>query len=196
LGLDASSGVVQGRLFQVAFYLFCFATTAIVLAIRMNWHNSRAGFWLNAVIVGIADIPFILFEIVPGYVPFWPGILGPALWVDPASGSSALTGAWFAMPDPDARRDFTRDFSAQFKEPPQPRADLAYDAASIARVLGQSGTITQASLTQPAGFAGVDGWFALMADGRVRRGLAVFRVDRARPTKIGESPVGLGAPGS
>ncbi|HEV8015973.1 MAG TPA: hypothetical protein VGP48_10590 [Stellaceae bacterium] len=81
LGLGASSAVVQGRLFQAAFYLFCFATTAIVLAIRMNWHNSRAGFWLNAAIVGVADIPFILFEIVPGHVPFWPGILGPALWV-------------------------------------------------------------------------------------------------------------------
>ena len=81
MGLGASSGAVQGRLFQCAFYLFCLATTAIALAIRMNWHNSRAGFWLNAVIVGVADIPFISFEIVPGYVPFWPGILGPALWV-------------------------------------------------------------------------------------------------------------------
>jgi hypothetical protein len=31
--------------------------------------------------VGIADIPFILFVLVPGYVPWWPGLLGPSLWI-------------------------------------------------------------------------------------------------------------------
>ncbi len=62
-------------------------------------------------------------------------ILGPALWVDPASGSAAMAGGWFAMPDPDARRDLIRDYTAAYKEPPPPRADLASDAASIARVL-------------------------------------------------------------
>lgn len=80
-GLAAPPGMVQGRLFQDAFYLFCFATTAIVLAVTMNWRNSRAGFWLNALIVGLTDVPFILFVLVPGYAPFWPGVLGPALWV-------------------------------------------------------------------------------------------------------------------
>jgi branched-chain amino acid transport system substrate-binding protein len=120
-------------------------------------------------------------------------IMGPALWVDPASGSAAILGAWFAMPDPDARRDMVRDFNAKYKEPPPPRADLAYDAAQIARVLSAQGTMNPAGLTQPAGFTGVDGWFALLPDGQVRRGLAVFKVERARPEKIGDAPGGAGS---
>jgi|HubBroStandDraft_1064217.scaffolds.fasta_scaffold42029_2 branched-chain amino acid transport system substrate-binding protein len=120
-------------------------------------------------------------------------ILGPALWVDPASGSSAMPGGWFAMPDPAARLDLIHDFTAAYKAPPPPLADLAYDAASIARVLGGQGRMNLAGLTQPVGFAGVDGWFALLPEGQVRRGLAVFRVDRGRPVKIGDAP---GGPGS
>ena len=79
LGLPPS--MAQGRLFQNAFYLFCFATAAIVIAVSLNWRNSRAGFWANALLVGIADVPFILFVLVPGYVPLVFGSLGPDLWV-------------------------------------------------------------------------------------------------------------------
>jgi hypothetical protein len=81
IGLSVPPSMVQGRLVQDAFYLVAFATSGIVLATTMNWHNSRTGFWLNALILAIGDIPFILFVLVPGYAPFWPGILGPALWV-------------------------------------------------------------------------------------------------------------------
>lgn len=81
MGRGVPPGMVQGRLFQGAFYLFCFATTAIALAINLNWRKSRTGFWLNALIVGIADVPFILFVLIPGYRPLWPGVVGPALWV-------------------------------------------------------------------------------------------------------------------
>jgi hypothetical protein len=28
-----------------------------MLAIKMNWHNSRAGFWLNALTIGAASSP-------------------------------------------------------------------------------------------------------------------------------------------
>jgi branched-chain amino acid transport system substrate-binding protein len=123
-------------------------------------------------------------------------ILGPALWVDPANGSGVMAGAWFAMPDPAARRDLIRDYSAKYKVPPPPRADLASDAASIARVLAAAGRMNVAGLTQQVGFAGVDGWFALLPDGQVRRGLAVFRVDRSRATKISDAPGGPALPGS
>ncbi len=73
--------MVQGRLYQDAFYLVAFATSAIVLAIKLNWHSSREGFWLTALILGIADIPFIVFVLGPGYVGLWPGIQGPAQWI-------------------------------------------------------------------------------------------------------------------
>ena len=123
-------------------------------------------------------------------------ILGPALWVDPASGSTAMAGGWFAMPDPDARLRLSRDYAAKYKESPPPRADLAHDAGAIARVLGSQGRMNAGGLTQPAGFVGADGWLGLSPDGRVRRGLAVFRVDRLRATKIGPAPNGETAPGS
>ena len=54
----------------------------------------------------------------------------------------------------------------------------------FARVLAAQGRVSAYGLTQSVGFAGVDGWFALLPDGQVRRGLAVFRVDRSRPAKI------------
>jgi ABC-type branched-subunit amino acid transport system substrate-binding protein len=122
-------------------------------------------------------------------------IMGPALWVEPASGSSVMTGGWFAMPDPAARRDFVRDYTAKYRSAPPPRADLASDAASIARVLAGKGSMNATGLTQQSGFAGVDGWFGLLPDGQVRRGLAVFRVDRSRVTKISDAPGGP-TPGS
>ena len=72
--------IEQGRLEQLAFYLASFSTAGIALA-TLNWRNSRLGFWCNAVLLGIGDIPFILFVLVPGYVAVWPGIAGPALWI-------------------------------------------------------------------------------------------------------------------
>jgi hypothetical protein len=70
----------HSRLEQLSFYLASFATAGIVL-VTLNWRNSHLGFWCNAVVVGIGDIPFILFVLVPGYVPVWPGIVGPVLWI-------------------------------------------------------------------------------------------------------------------
>ena len=71
----------RGRVQQDAFYLAFFATTGVVVGIVLNWRNDRLGFWLNAIAVSTADIPFILFVLLPGYMPFWPGVLGPALWI-------------------------------------------------------------------------------------------------------------------
>jgi branched-chain amino acid transport system substrate-binding protein len=124
-------------------------------------------------------------------------IMGPALWGIPASGSAALAGAWYAAPDPDARRAFVADYTDRYKMQPSPSADLASDAASIARVLSGPGGASVAGLTQPAGFGGVDGWLGLQPDGQVRRGLAVFRVDRNGPaTKISNAPSGPAPLGS
>ena len=123
-------------------------------------------------------------------------ILGPALWGSPASGSAALIGAWYAAPTSDARGDLVREYTAKYREPPSPLADLANDAGSIARVLASQGRMNTAGLTQPAGFAGADGWLALMPDGQVRRGLAVFRIERGRAAKLFDAPAGPTLPGS
>jgi hypothetical protein len=81
LANSLAASMERGRLQQEAFYIAAFATTGIIVAALLNWRNNRFGFWLNAIAVGAGDIPFILFVLLPGYVPFWPGVLGPALWI-------------------------------------------------------------------------------------------------------------------
>lgn len=77
---QSASGMVQGRLRQDAFYLLFFAVSGIVIAVTLNWRNDRQGYWMNATLIAFADIPFVLFVLVPGLVPWWPGLAGPLLW--------------------------------------------------------------------------------------------------------------------
>ncbi len=123
-------------------------------------------------------------------------VLGPALWADPmARGGADLTGAWYAAPDPAARQAFSQQYAEKYGQPPPGLADLAYDAASIARVVAQGGGFSQASLARPEGFAGVNGVLALQPDGTVRRGLAVFEIQRGGDRIIEPAPDAMGAPG-
>jgi hypothetical protein len=73
LAENSPATITQGRLLQTVFYLMAFATIAIVLALTLNWRHDHLGFWINGVMVGIADIPFILFVLIPGHAPWWPG---------------------------------------------------------------------------------------------------------------------------
>jgi ABC-type branched-subunit amino acid transport system substrate-binding protein len=102
-------------------------------------------------------------------------IMGPGLWGAFASKLRALAGAWYAAPDPSARAGFLQQYQARYHQSPKLLADLAYDAAAVARNLSGNG-YDAASLTRPDGFAGVDGVFALRPDGHVRRGLAIFQI--------------------
>jgi len=81
LGQSIEPGMVQGRIFQDAWSLLFFALFGIVVAVTLNWKNSRLGYWLNLVVISAADIGFIIFIMVPGYVPLVPGGLGPLLWI-------------------------------------------------------------------------------------------------------------------
>jgi branched-chain amino acid transport system substrate-binding protein len=122
-------------------------------------------------------------------------IIGPALWADPSSGSGAIHGAWYAAPDSSTRGDLEREYAAKYGAPPPPLADLAYDAASVAKVvLGPRGSDVTV-LTQPGGFVGIDGWFTLLPDGQVKRGLAVYRIERGAPELVDPAPESASAPG-
>lgn len=134
----------------------------------------------------LAEIAAVLpyYDIDPGSVQ----VLGPAQWSAPASGSSNLPGAWYAAPDPAARAGLDQDFNAKYGARPPPIADLAFDASSYARALSGQGGFSIGSLTQRGGFAGADGWFVLLPDGEVRRGLAVFRIERGGPAMVEPAP--------
>ncbi len=88
LGGSLDSGLVQGKLNQGAWDLLFFALASILIAILYNWKNDVMGYWLNMVLVSAADIGFILFVLLPGYVPFFPGILGPVFWISAATFST------------------------------------------------------------------------------------------------------------
>ena len=81
LGGSLEPGMVQGRIYQDAFSLLFFAIFGIAVAVWLNWRNSRLGYWLNLVVISAADIGFIVYVLLPGYVPLVPGGLGPLLWV-------------------------------------------------------------------------------------------------------------------
>ena len=81
LGARLEKGMVKGRIFQNALNLACIAMIVIVIAVTYNWVNSPLGYWLNLTLASITDIGFIIYILVPGYLPLKPGILGPALWI-------------------------------------------------------------------------------------------------------------------
>ena len=124
-------------------------------------------------------------------------LMGPALWSQPSTRAGAsVGGAWYAAPDPAARSGFDSSYASKYGASPPGLADFAFDAASIARVMAQSGGFSVASLTRPDGFAGVDGVLALQPDGTVRRGLALFEVHGGGSTMVAPSPASLSQPGT
>lgn len=122
-------------------------------------------------------------------------VLGPGLWAREASRLGALTGAWYAAPDPAARSAFTKAYTAKFGSGPRELSSLAFDAASIARLVAQQGFAPD-SLMRPEGFTGADGLMVLGANGQVRRGLAVFEIDRAGSRIVRPAPTSASAPGT
>ena len=82
----------------------------------------------------------------------------------------ALIGGWFAAPAPSARTAFERRFNEVYGHPPPRLATLAYDAVALAALLASGegeADFSADSVTDPSGFAGVDGIFRLRRDGTV-----------------------------
>lgn len=128
------------------------------------------------------------FDIDPDSVKF----LGTGLWDEPGLGTEpSLDGGWYAAPPPAARASFDRHYRALYKTKPPRLATLGYDATALAAVLSRSPQgpdFSAATLTNPNGFAGVDGIFRLRPDGLVQRGLAVLEVHHGADTVIDPAP--------
>jgi ABC-type branched-subunit amino acid transport system substrate-binding protein len=106
--------------------------------------------------------------------------LGTGLWDDASTTHEpVLAGGWFAAPDPDLARGFDAKFRSAFGASPPALASLAYDAVSLVAALASGPAyhrFTPAALTDPNGFAGVDGVFRFDGDGASERGLAVLKI--------------------
>jgi hypothetical protein len=79
-GLNLEPGIVQGRVFQVGFFLGAAGIAALAIA-RWNWVNNPAAYWSNFWLTTVVDIGFLLFIQVPGYVPLTRGLLRPITWI-------------------------------------------------------------------------------------------------------------------
>ena len=77
----AEGTVVSGVGAFHSFNLAWLGAFVVVVALRWNWRNALAGFWVNAVLVGMVDLGLILFLQVPGYMAWADGIPGPVLYV-------------------------------------------------------------------------------------------------------------------
>jgi ABC-type branched-subunit amino acid transport system substrate-binding protein len=151
------------------------------------------------VLADFGDALHTIASLLPYYDLDPPGVrvFGPAQWAAPdVIGPRELRGAWYAAPDPAARADYAAAYQSAYGSPAPGLADFAYDAAGIARALSAAGQgYSMAALCQPDGFAGVNGVLALRPDGRVRRGLAMFELQRGGPNMIEPAPETLNAPG-
>jgi hypothetical protein len=81
LGRSTVASMIQGRLYQDAWTLFFAAGVIAISSVITIWRNWPLGYWLNLGIAGITDVGFIVFILVPGYAPLWPGLQGPLAWV-------------------------------------------------------------------------------------------------------------------
>lgn len=107
-------------------------------------------------------------------------MLGTQLWEDPKIfASPQLAGGWYPAPDPAGFRGFADRYRGRYHhDPPRPAA-LAYDAVALIAALVKTQGPNRFSaevLTNPSGFAGIDGVFRLRPDGTNQRGLAILRV--------------------
>ena len=115
--------------------------------------------------------------------------LGTGLWDDPrVAADPAMNGAWFAAPSPTARAGFESRYAATYGAKPQRIASLAYDATALAAALTKAGGFTAANLTNPNGFAGVDGIIRFNSSGLVQRGMAVLEIQNGRVIEIDPAP--------
>ncbi len=115
----------------------------------------------------------------------------------------SLAGGWFALPDPSLTRQFESRYLAAHGEAPHDLSGVAYDAVAAvgamlnaARSSDDHDPFSVAHITDPSGFAGVNGVFRLLANGGNERGLAVMQVNAGVATIVDPASRSFGGPES
>ncbi|MEL6060265.1 MULTISPECIES: penicillin-binding protein activator [unclassified Methylobacterium] len=134
-----------------------------------------------------------------GFSPARVRPIGTALWNEPALFAlPALQGGHFAAPDRSGFSAFSGRYQARFGAVPPRVTSLAYDAVTLAAALARqygSQRFAEATLTNGAGFAGVDGTFRFRPDGQSERALAVYEIRNNAATPVSPAPRVLAKPG-
>lgn len=167
---------------------------------------------VSAVRSGAADSVFmtadtagalpLLTQLLPeaGISPATTQYIGLTRWDIPSQTIDlpGVQGGWFALPDPEMSARFSSRYEAAYGESPHPIGGLAYDGiAAIGALIssGRSDALSRASLTQSAGFQGVNGIFRLLPDGTNERGLAVAQIRDRQVVVIDPGPRAFGGAG-
>ncbi len=122
--------------------------------------------------------------------------LGTGLFDDMSLASeSSLSGGLFAAPSPNLRADFERRFRTTYGYVPPRLSTLAYDATALAAVLAERGlrasgrpAFDRESISNPNGFAGIDGIFRFRPNGTAERGLAVLEFRNGQIRIVEDAP--------
>jgi ABC-type branched-subunit amino acid transport system substrate-binding protein len=124
-------------------------------------------------------------------------LLGTGLWDNPrVFASPALQGGLYAAPDPSGFRSFAGRYRTKYGAEPVRTATLAYDAVALVAALSRTQgaqRFAPETLTNPSGFAGIDGLFRFRSDGTNERGLAVMKVATGGGVAVAGSPKSFGA---
>lgn len=127
--------------------------------------------------------------------------IGLARWDTPPATLDlpGVQGGWFALPDRAKARQFDARFAQANGNEPHPIAGLAYDGIAAIGALAKTGkrnALSRSSLTQSAGFQGVEGSFRFRRDGTNERGLAVATVRNGKVVVLDPAPRSFGGAGS
>ena len=127
-------------------------------------------------------------------------LLGTGLWGDDTriSSEKLLDGGWYPSPEQTGFRNFSGRYRARYGKDPVRTATLAYDAVALVAALVKTQGMqrfSEQSLTNPSGFAGIDGVFRFRPEGTNERGLAVLRVTPSGGQVVSPAPKSF-APGT
>jgi len=127
-------------------------------------------------------------------------LIGTGLWDDPRIlADQGAQGGWYAAPEPAGYRAFSGRYRQRYGQDPLRPATLSYDAVSLVAALVKTqgpARFSEEILTNPSGFAGIDGVFRFRPDGTNQRGLAVMRVTTSGPQVISPAPKVFSASGT
>ena len=134
-----------------------------------------------------------------GFSPARVRPLGLALWNDPrVLSQAAFQGGRYAAPDTAGFASFAQRYQTRFGTMPPRTASLGYDAVSLtAALVRQYGSqrFADATLTNPAGFSGLDGTFRFLPEGVSERTLAVYEIRSNAANVVSPAPKVLGPSG-
>lgn len=84
-----------------AFNLAWIGAFVLVVAVTLNWRNSRLGYWVNLAVVGATDLGMAVALLVPGYIAWSDALIGLSLFaVALVSSTIAYPAARAPLPIP------------------------------------------------------------------------------------------------